>query len=183
MSSHRVAGRQLSVDTEHRKAMRRNLVQSLFEHGKIRTTHPKAKEVKAFAEKLITQAREGSLTARRRVIAKLQDRRVTDENQDFITNEKGSPLTVVQLLFNEIAPRYKGRNGGYTRIIKTANWRIGDAGDIVILELITDDQKKATGTIRRPAGLRKKRSEKRTSFASAALKKKSEGSSEAAKAE
>jgi large subunit ribosomal protein L17 len=135
MSSHRVAGRQLSVDTEHRKAMRRNLVQSLFEHGKIRTTHPKAKEVKAFAEKLITQAREGSLTARRRVIAKLQDRRVTDENQDFITNEKGSPLTVVQRLFNEIAPRYKGRNGGYTRIIKTANWRIGDAGDIVILEL------------------------------------------------
>lgn len=174
MSSHLVAGRQLSVDTEHRKAMRRNLVQSLFEHGKIRTTHPKAKEVKAFAEKMITTARLGTVTARRKVIAALQDRRVTDENQDFIPNERGKPTTVIQRLFNEIAPRYAGRQGGYTRIIKTADWRIGDAGSIVILELITDDQKKPTGTIRRSAGLRKKRSEKRHAFAANALKKKAD---------
>ena len=69
MSSHMIRGRQLSRDTEHRIAMRRNLVQSLFEHGKVRTTLPKAQEVKAFAEKLITLARTGTLNARRRVIA------------------------------------------------------------------------------------------------------------------
>ena len=65
---HMLRGRQLSRDTEHRKALRRNLVQSLFEHGKIRTTEPKAKEVKSFAEKLITLAREKTLNNRRRVI-------------------------------------------------------------------------------------------------------------------
>ena len=61
-----VRGRQLSRDTEHRKALRRNMVQSLFEHGKVRTTLPKAKEVRAFAEKLITLARRNDLTSRRR---------------------------------------------------------------------------------------------------------------------
>ena len=79
MSSHRMFGRQLSVDSEHRKAIRRNLVQSLFEHGKVRTTHPKAKEVKAMAEKLITLARTNTITARRRATAILNDRRLTDD--------------------------------------------------------------------------------------------------------
>ena len=68
---HLVRGRQLSRDTEHRKSLRRSLVQSLFEHGKIRTTLPKAKEVKAFAEKLITLARTPSINSRRRVTAML----------------------------------------------------------------------------------------------------------------
>ena len=83
MSSHMLFGRQLSRDTEHRIAMRRNLVQSLFEHGKVRTTLPKALEVRAMAEKLITLARKNTLTARRRVIAQLQDRRLTDKDQEF----------------------------------------------------------------------------------------------------
>jgi large subunit ribosomal protein L17 len=183
MSSHRIRGRQLSRDTEHRLALRRNLVQSLFEHGKVKTTLPKAKEVQGFAEKLITIARVGTLTARRRVIAALNDRRVTDENQDFILNEKGNPRTVVQKLFDEVAPRYKARNGGYTRIIKLAKWRIGDAGSLVQLELITDEQKAPTGTVRRSAGLRRKRNEKRNAFAAKALKKGDAAPAEAAKAE
>jgi large subunit ribosomal protein L17 len=165
-------GRQLSRDTEHRKALRRNMAQSLFEHGKIKTTLPKAKEVQGFCEKLITLARVGTLTARRRVIAAMQDRRITDEKQDFILNEKGNPRTVVQRLFDEVAPRYKGRNGGYTRIIKLPKWRIGDAGSIVQLELINDETAKTpSGTIRRAAGLRRKRQEKRQQFATKALKK------------
>src|SRR5205085_2786791 len=102
---HLVRGRQLSRDTEHRAAMRRNLVQSLFEHGKVRTTLPKAKEVRAFAEKLITLARLDTLNARRRVISLLHDRRLVDENQEFIP--KGQPVrTVIQRLFKEIAPRF-----------------------------------------------------------------------------
>ncbi|HMB94881.1 MAG TPA: bL17 family ribosomal protein, partial [Tepidisphaeraceae bacterium] len=93
MSSHRIRGRQLSRDTEHRLSLRRNLVQSLFEHGKVRTTLPKAKEVRPFAEKIITLAREGSLNSRRRVISMLRDRRLTDEEQEF------TGQTVVQKLF------------------------------------------------------------------------------------
>src|SRR5258708_36248188 len=110
MSSHRLFGRQLSRDSEHRKAMRRNLVQSLFEHGKVRTTLPKAQEVKAMAEKLITLARTKTLNARRRVISILQDRRLTDEEQEF------TGRTVVPKLFDEIAPQVSDRPGGYTRI-------------------------------------------------------------------
>lgn len=169
MSSHRIFGRQLSRDTEHRRAMRRNLIQSLFEHGKVRTTLPKAKEVKALAEKLITEARKGTLTARRRVVSVLNDRRMVDANQDFITEGN---KTVVQKLFNEIAPKYKGRNGGYTRIIKTADWRIGDAGSLVILQLLGEEPAAdTTKRVRKSAGLRRKRTEKKTAFAAKALKK------------
>ena len=165
-------GRQLSRDSEHRMAMRRNLVQSLFEHGKVRTTLPKALEVKAMAEKLITLARKGTLLARRRVIATLQDRRLVDDNQDFI--EEGPTRTVVQRLFNEIAPNFVDRPGGYTRIIKTAEHRIGDGGSIVSLQLLTVDAQ-PKGTARRSAGLRRKRSERKHQFASKVLKKTKEG--------
>src|SRR3954453_21008340 len=111
MSRHRVRGRQLSRDTEHRKALRRNLVQSLFEHGKVRTTLPKAKEVRAFAEKLITLARENTVNARRRVTALMQDRRLVDDEQEF------TGQSVVQKLFTDVAPGFADRQGGYTRII------------------------------------------------------------------
>ncbi len=163
MSSHRVRGRQLSRDTEHRTAMRRNMVQSLFEHGKIRTTLPKAKEVRSMAEKLITLARTGTIVARRRVTAILNDRRLVDEAQEF------TGKTVVQKLFEEVAPKFVGRNGGYTRIIKTSDFRIGDAGNIVLLQL-ADEATKPTGTARRSAGLRKKRTERKHRFATNALK-------------
>jgi len=156
-------GRQLSRDTEHRKALRRNLIQSLFEHGKIRTTYPKAKEVRALAEKLITLARRNDLTARRRVIQILQDRRLVDKEQEF------TGQTVVQRLFTDIAPQFKGRNGGYTRIIKTADYRIGDAGSIVLLQLLTE-KSAPKGTARRSQGLRRKRNERKHQFASKAMK-------------
>ncbi len=179
MSRHMMRGRQLSRDTEHRKALRRNMVQSLFEHGKIRTTPAKAKEVRAFAEKLITLARTGTLNARRRVIAALQDRRLVDENQDF--NEEGPTRTVVQRLFNEVAPKFADRRGGYTRIIKTSDFRIGDGGDVVLLQLLTEESA-PKGTARRSAGLRRKRNERKHQFASRALKK-GRGGEKAEKAE
>lgn len=161
---HKVRGRQLSRDTEHRKSLRRSLVQSLFEHGKIRTTLPKAKEVKAFAEKLITMARVGTITARRRVTSYLNDRRLVDEQQEF------TGQTVVQKLFSEIAPRFADRPGGYTRIIKLAKHRIGDGGSLVVLELVTEGSA-PKGTIRRSAGLRRRRAERRHQFAAKVLKK------------
>jgi large subunit ribosomal protein L17 len=164
MSSHMLRGRQLSRDTEHRKALRRNLIQSLFEHGKIRTTMPKAKEVRALAEKIITIARTGTLTGRRRVIAILQDRRLVDKEQEF------TGQTVIQKLFDEIAPKFADRKGGYTRIIKLSDFRIGDGGDLVLLQLLTEESK-PTGTARRSAGLRRKRNERRHLFASRVLKR------------
>ena len=164
MSSHKLFGRQLSRDTEHRIAMRRNLVQSLFEHGAVRTTMPKAKEVRGMAEKLITVAKTDSVLARRRVTQILNDRRLVDEAQEF------TGQTVVQKLFAEVAPKFTSRQGGYTRIIKTSDWRIGDAGDIVLLQL-ADEASPPTGTARRSAGLRRKRNEKKHQFASKVNKK------------
>jgi len=163
MSRHMMRGRQLSVDTEHRKAIRRNLVQSLFEHGKIRTTLPRAKEVQAMAERLITLARTGTLNARRHVISILGDRRLVDEEQEF-TGKK-----VVQKLFEEVAPQFSDRPGGYSRITKLSDFRIGDGGSLVLLQLLTE-KTPPRGTARRSAGLRRKRNERRQQFASKAIK-------------
>src|SRR5436853_3693270 len=154
MSSHMIRGRQLSRDTEHRKSLRRSLVQSLFEHGKIRTTLPKAKEVRAFAEKLITLARTGTLNARRRVISYMNDRRLVDDEQEF------TGQTVVQKLFNDVAPKFADRNGGYTRIIKLSDHRIGDGGSLCLLQLLLEENAPPKGTARRSAGLRRKRNER-----------------------
>ena len=184
MSRHRMFGRQLSRDTEHRAAMRRNLVQSLFEHGKVRTTPAKAKEVRAFAEQMITEARKGTLTARRKVIAELHDRRLVDEEQEFITNDKGRVQTLVQKLFDEVAPKFGDRQGGYTRIIKLPEYRIGDAGDVVLLQLCTEESA-PKGSARRSAGLRRKRNERKHQFASKVKKSagaKSEGAAATAEA-
>lgn len=179
MSSHRIRGRQLSRDTEHRGALRRNMVQSLFEHGKIRTTLPRAKEVKAFAEKLITLARTDSVNNRRRVTALMHDRRLVDEEQEF-TGQK-----VVQKLFKDVAPKFADRNGGYTRIIKLSDFRIGDGGDLVLLQLVTEEAKPRSST-RRAAGHRRRRNERKHQFATRVSKRKggegAEGAGESAPA-
>jgi len=164
MSSHAIRGRQLSRDTEHRIAMRRNLVQSLFEHGKVRTTLPKAKECQGMAEKMITLARTGTLNARRKVISMLNDRRLVDEAQEF------TGQSVVQKLFTDIAPRFVDRPGGYSRIIKLSDYRIGDAASLVLLQLLTEESA-PRGTSRRSAGLRRKRNERRQQFSTRIMKK------------
>ena len=114
---HRVAGRHLSRTSSHRLAMRRNMVASLFEHETISTTLPKAKEVRGFAEKMITLGKAGTLPARRQALA-------------FIIDKK-----VVEKLFDTLAPKYAERAGGYTRIIKLGP-RLGDGAATVQLELV-----------------------------------------------
>jgi large subunit ribosomal protein L17 len=110
------------VTPSHRKAILRNLAQSLIEHGQIKTTLPKAKELVRFIEPIITQARKGTLAARRLVISRLNDRLMADPNdRDMLADD-----SVVQKLFKEIGPHFKDRDGGYTRIIKTSEWRIGE---------------------------------------------------------
>jgi len=103
---------------------------SLFQHGAIRTTAPKAKELRRFVEKMITVARRGTLAARRLVLAELGDRLMVDNEGEL--QEK----TVVQKLFDEIAPKYADRPGGYTRIIRLSERRIGDGGQQVLLQLV-----------------------------------------------
>jgi len=129
---HRVAGRHLSRTSKHRLAMRRNLVASLFEHETISTTIEKAKEVKSFAEKLITLARKGTLAARRQAIALLGNRDITMDSEGGDSGSK----TVVGKLFSKLGPRYLDRPGGYTRIIRLSQRRLGDNGQLVLLQLV-----------------------------------------------
>ncbi|MFC1677593.1 50S ribosomal protein L17 [Planctomycetota bacterium] len=139
---HRVAGRRLGRDSEHRLAMRRNMVASLFEHETISTTIEKAKEVKPFAEKLITLAKQGTLAARRRAISLLCDRRIVSQEEGVEVEHD----TVIRKLFSEIGPRYLDRPGGYTRIIRLPLRRLGDNGKVVLLQLVGKDEtsKKST---------------------------------------
>ena len=133
---HRVAGRRLGRTKEHRLAMRRNLVASLIQHETISTTIEKAKEVKPFAEKLITLAKKGTLAARRRAISLLG-------NRDIVADEDGQAVktgTIVGKLFSELGPRYLDRAGGYTRIIRLSMRRLGDNGQLVLLQLVGADE-------------------------------------------
>ena len=114
---HHRAGKKLSRDSAHRKALYANLAGSLIEHGRIETTEAKAKAVKPLVEKLITLARGGDLHARRQALATLR------------SQER------VHRLFAEVAPRFEGRPGGYTRIVKLGP-RQGDAAAMVYLELV-----------------------------------------------
>ena len=133
---HRVAGRRLGRTSEHRVALRRNLAQSLIEHETISTTIEKAKEIKPFVEKLITLAKKGELEHRRRAIALMGNRAIYDV-EDGKSTKKG---TVVGKLFSELGPRYLERPGGYTRIIRLSLRRLGDNGELVLLQLLGEDE-------------------------------------------
>jgi len=114
---HQDRGRSLSRSAAHRKALLCNLAQELFQHKRIRTTLIKAKELRPFAERLVTHAKKADLAARRRVAMYLNRR------------------AVIKSLFDEIAPTFADRNGGYTRIIRLGN-RAGDNAPTAIIELV-----------------------------------------------
>lgn len=114
---HRQSGRQLNRNSSHRKAMFRNMASSLFDHELIKTTLPKAKELRRVAEPLITLAKEDSVANRRLAFDRLRDR------------------DIVSKLFNELGPRYETRPGGYLRILK-CGFRTGDNAPMAIVELV-----------------------------------------------
>jgi large subunit ribosomal protein L17 len=115
---HGKSGKRLGRTSSHKKAMVRNMVTSLFEHERIVTTTPKAKEVRKVADKMITLAKRGDLHAKRQAMSFIRSR------------------DVVAKLFNEIQAQFADRNGGYTRIIQTGQRR-GDAAPMAILELVS----------------------------------------------
>jgi large subunit ribosomal protein L17 len=115
---HRVAGRKLSRHTQHRELMFRNMLVSLLQHERIKTTLAKGKELRSWADRIISLGKQGTLHARRRAFALLR-------------NEG-----IVKKLFDEIAPRVKDREGGYTRVYKLG-WRQGDGAPLSLVELVT----------------------------------------------
>jgi large subunit ribosomal protein L17 len=114
---HRNIGRQLSRDSSHRRAMLRNMASSLIRHETIRTTLPKAKELRRVVEPLITLAKNDGVAQRRRAFDSLRDREVVGK------------------LFNELGPRYRQRPGGYLRILKMGH-RAGDAAPMALVQLV-----------------------------------------------
>jgi len=121
---HRESGRKLNRNSSHRKAMFRNMAASLIEHEIIKTTLPKAKELRRIAEPLITMAKNDNVAKRRLAFSRLRNR------------------SIVTKLFNEIGPRYKERPGGYLRILK-CGFRTGDKAAMAIVELV--DRPKLSG--------------------------------------
>jgi large subunit ribosomal protein L17 len=148
---HRIAGRKLSRHSQHRRLMFRNMLVSLLQHERIQTTLAKGKELRGWADKIITLGKKGNLHARRQAFALLRD--------------KG----IVKKLFDEISPRMKDRQGGYTRIYKMG-WRQGDGAPLSLVELVTlsstpekkkSTVKKAKEVLERVAPKRKGKEEKK----------------------
>lgn len=124
---HRVDTFKVGRSSAHRRSMLANMVSSLFMNGEIRTTVVKAKEARRFAERLITIGKKADLHHRRLAVARLRDK------------------TAVKKLFDEIAPSYAGRDGGYTRIYKLGT-RIGDGAEMCILQLVSEPAEKKAET-------------------------------------
>ena len=117
---HKMRGRKLNRTSSHRKAMFVNMTASLLRHEQIKTTKPKAKDLRSFAEKMITLGKRGDLHARRKAMSFLQDK------------------SVVSKLFDTLAERYKERQGGYTRVL-AAGFRYGDSAPMAVIELVDRD--------------------------------------------
>ncbi|MGB9765923.1 MAG: 50S ribosomal protein L17 [Sulfurihydrogenibium sp.] len=120
---HRVKTKSFHRRKEHREALFINLAKSLILNGRITTTLPKAKALRSFVEKLVTLAKEDSIHAKRLLVQRLKDQRVAVK------------------LYKEIAPLFKDRNGGYTRIYKLEKRRIGDGGEQAIIEFVEYPEK------------------------------------------
>lgn len=197
---HLVARRKLNRTKEHRLALRRNMAQSLFEHGQIRTTLPKAKDLRPYAERLITlakKARGGSLAARQRLIALLGDRAmIPKEHQDDYDamsdaarsrvlrsrsgrrhrlgqprgGQKFTAMSIVHHLINNVAGEYEDRPGGYTRVIHLGSTGRVDNAPMAVLQLV--GQEESPGTVTRPEKTaRARRAERRYAAAARAIKK------------
>ncbi|MCP4249607.1 MAG: 50S ribosomal protein L17 [bacterium] len=199
---HKISQRKLNRTSAHRRAMQRNLAQSLFEHGQVRTTLAKAKDLRPFAERLITLAKKthhGSITARRRIHHLLSDRSLVPEEhreafemmslagrqrtlrspsgRRYRTGEAKGRLaftgeSVIHRLVNTLAERYADRDGGYTRLIRLPDRRIGDHSALAVVQLVGDEE--GPGVVTKPGkSARRRRADARYAAAVKAGKKSS----------
>lgn len=141
---HRLKGHKLGRTPSHRRATLRNMAIALLTHGQITTTVPKAKALQPFVEHLIHVAKKGTLHARRQVIQAIGDPIAVrhGDDEEVTRNRYGEVVRgprVVKKLMDEIAPQYTDRQGGYTRIIRLAQHRIGDGSDLCVIQLVGGD--------------------------------------------
>jgi large subunit ribosomal protein L17 len=160
---HREKGRKLGRTKSHRERMLRNMVESLFRHESIKTTEAKAKEARRLAERILTWGKRGDLHSRRLVLRYLSD------------------AGIVTKVFEEVAPRFEGRDGGYTRIVKLEARR-GDAAPVVLLELTEKSKKleeeKAARKAKKEARKEAKRKAEEEATAEEAVEEEGEGDKE-----
>jgi large subunit ribosomal protein L17 len=193
---HRRGGYRLGRTTAHRTATLRNLALGLFQHGQITTTIPKAKALQPFVEKIVTDAKEGTLAARRRVIAKLggdklafdwlyEPKKASEQEKQAVADlrsraskffnipdgakvernrygELRKAPKLVKHIFDNVAPRFKDRAGGYTRIVKLGQARIGDGGELCVIQFVGAEDGPEIGG--RPS-TRRRQADRRTAFA------------------
>ncbi len=193
---HGKAGYKLGRTSTHRTATLRNLAVSLFEHGQITTTIPRAKAVQPFVEKIITQAKKGGLNARRLIVAKLgwnrpgfewlylpkgateQEKQavqnLADRASKFFDIPKSSEVErnrygelraapkVVKHIFENVVPRFRDRAGGYTRIVKLGRHRIGDGGELCVIQFVGAEEGPEIGG---NPSTRRRIADRRTAFA------------------
>jgi len=193
---HRKAGFKLNRTKAHRQAMLRNMAASLFEHGQITTTLPKAKALVPFVEKIITRARRNDLQARRRVESMLggdrnafawtymaknisdADREAIEEKRDFVEGFFDIPESdsvernrygelrkapkLIKHIFENVAPRFEDRPGGYTRIIKLGRHRLGDAAELVVVQFVGNEEGPEIGG---NPSTRRRQADRRTAYA------------------
>ena len=200
---HRKAGFKLGRTSAHREAMLRNLAASLFEHGQVTTTVPKAKAVQPFVERIVTKAKKGDLHSRRRVISMLGgDRRAfawshvpkgaTDEQRESIEEQREftegffdipdeseiernrygeirKAPKLVRHIFENVAPRFDDRPGGYTRIVRLGRHRLGDAAELCVIQFVGNEEGPEIGGA---PSTRRRKADRRTALA-AKLRKES----------
>ncbi len=193
---HRKAGYKLGRTTAHREAMLRNMAASLFEHGQITTTIPKAKALQPFVEKIVTKAKKGDVHNRRLVAAMLggdrrafawshipknaseDERQAIDDRREraqaFFDIPEATEVErnrygelrkapkIVRHIFENVAPRFEDRKGGYTRIVKLGRRRIGDGGELCVIQFCGAEEGPEIGG--RPSG-RRRQADKRAAYA------------------
>lgn len=204
--NHRLKTRKLNRTPAHHKAMQRNMAQSLIQHGSITTTVQKAKDLRPFVERLVTlarSAREGSITARRRIHRLLSDRSFIPAEHQADYEElsmakrdktirarsgrryrtgaakgklKFTGESITHRLITNVAERFADRPGGYTRLIRLGKRRIGDGGELAVLQLVGDEQ--GPGSLTKPApSARKQRADARYALAIKLAKQRRGGAS------
>lgn len=192
---HRKAGYKLNRTSTHRTAMLRNMAASLFEHGQITTTLPKAKAVQPFVEKIITKAKRGDLHSRRQVISMLggdrqafawlykgslaseEDRDRVEEmrdraegffdvpDPDEVERDRNGQLRkaprLVKHIFENVAPRFEDRAGGYTRIVRIGHRRLGDQAEVCVIQFVGNEEGPEIGG---QPSTRRRRADKRSAY-------------------
>ncbi|GAB4384625.1 MAG: 50S ribosomal protein L17 [Phycisphaerales bacterium] len=193
---HRKSGYKLNRTTAHRQAMLRNMAASLFEHGQITTTLPKAKALQPFVEKIITRAKTNTLHSRRLVESMLggdrnafawsyipkdatdAEKEAIEEKRDFVEGffdippaeavernrygELRKAPKLIRHIFENVAPRFEDRNGGYTRIVKLGRHRVGDAAELVLIQFVGNEEGPEIGG--KPS-TRRRQADRRTAYA------------------